>query len=83
IDQDTWNISRFGTSADTQYTTNKLEDTDEESNSIDNTKQQTKTLCITRRSRKFACPCGFNVICGHDCQDIVAVRLFIDKSGLQ
>ncbi|RIB07415.1 hypothetical protein C2G38_2147582 [Gigaspora rosea] len=61
IDQNTWNVFRFGTNVDTQDTTAKLEDTDEESNSIDNTKQQTKTLCFTHRSGKFACPCGFNV----------------------
>ncbi|CAG8834998.1 12731_t:CDS:2, partial [Gigaspora margarita] len=46
-------------------------------------KQLTKILYVTHRSRKFACPCAFNVICGHDCQDIIAVRLFINKSGLQ
>ena len=45
--------------------------------------KQTKTLCVTHRSGKFACPCGFYVIRGYDCQDIVAVRLFINKFGLQ
>ncbi|RIB27570.1 hypothetical protein C2G38_2160189 [Gigaspora rosea] len=45
--------------------------------------KQTKTLYVTCRSGNFACPCGFYVICGHDCQDIVAVRLFIDKVKLQ
>ncbi|RIB25812.1 hypothetical protein C2G38_2165044 [Gigaspora rosea] len=35
-------------------------------------KQHEKLLCVTRRSRKFACPCSFNIIRGHDCQDIVA-----------
>ncbi|RIB19798.1 hypothetical protein C2G38_2035773 [Gigaspora rosea] len=45
--------------------------------------KQTKTLYVTRRSGKFACPCGFYVIRGHDCQNIVAVRLFIDKVKLQ
>ncbi|KAF0519129.1 hypothetical protein F8M41_016647 [Gigaspora margarita] len=96
IDQDTWNVSCFSTYDDTQHTAikmedeieDKMEDIDKEnfkSNSIDecNIKQQTKTLYITRRNGKFACPCGFNVICDHECQDIVAVRLFIDKSGLQ
>ncbi|RIB17636.1 hypothetical protein C2G38_2037571 [Gigaspora rosea] len=93
---DTWNVSWFSTNDDTQHTAiemeneieDEMEDIDEEnfkSNSIDecNIKQQTKTLCITHRSGKFACPCGFNVIRSHECQDIVAVRLFIDKSGLQ
>ncbi|CAG8743872.1 548_t:CDS:1, partial [Dentiscutata heterogama] len=36
--------------------------------------KQTKTLCVICRSRNFACPCGFYIIRGHDCQDIVAVR---------
>ncbi|RIB12445.1 hypothetical protein C2G38_2200664 [Gigaspora rosea] len=44
IDQNTWNVFRFGTNADTQDIIAKLEDTNEESNSTDNTKQQTKTF---------------------------------------
>ncbi|RIB13420.1 hypothetical protein C2G38_2040996 [Gigaspora rosea] len=35
------------------------------------------------RSEKFACPCSFNVIRGHDCQDIIAVRFFIGELKLQ
>ncbi|CAG8736909.1 35664_t:CDS:2, partial [Racocetra persica] len=45
--------------------------------------KQTKTLYVIYKSGKFACLCGFYVIRGHDCQDIVAVRLFIDKVKLQ
>jgi len=42
-----------------------------------------KQLCVTRKNGKFACPCSFNVISGHDCQDIVAVHLFIEKLELR
>ncbi|RIB22619.1 hypothetical protein C2G38_2173562 [Gigaspora rosea] len=46
-------------------------------------KQHGKVLCVTRKNRKFACPCSFNVIRGHDCQDIAAVRFFINKFEAQ
>ncbi|RIB18925.1 hypothetical protein C2G38_2036498 [Gigaspora rosea] len=46
-------------------------------------KQHRKILCITRKNGKFACPCSFNVICGHDCQNIAAVRFFINEFEAQ
>ncbi|CAG8646878.1 1219_t:CDS:2 [Dentiscutata heterogama] len=42
-------------------------------------KQRRKLLCITRKSKKFACSCSYNIIHSHDCQNIVAVRFFINK----
>ncbi|CAG8568436.1 2474_t:CDS:2, partial [Racocetra fulgida] len=42
-------------------------------------KQHEKLLCVTRKNGKFACPCSFNIIRGHDCQDIAAVCFFINE----
>ena len=39
-------------------------------------KTEVKLLHVTYRNGKFACQCSFNVIRGHNCQDIVAVHLF-------
>ncbi|RIB20034.1 hypothetical protein C2G38_2180343 [Gigaspora rosea] len=47
-----------------------------ESEISDSIDEYNKILYITRRSGKFACPCSFNVIRGHDCQDIVAIYTF-------
>lgn len=94
IDQDSWNVIRFASkNIDIQYAT-ELEDNvdgankknEPESRSLDletigiiNKNQ----LCVTRKNGKFACPCSFNVISGHDCQDIVAVHLLIGKFELK
>jgi len=43
-------------------------------------KTEVKPLHVTYRNGKFACQCGFNVIHGHNCQDIVAVHLFRNNS---
>ncbi|CAG8645144.1 8726_t:CDS:10, partial [Ambispora gerdemannii] len=93
IDQNTWNVTQFAsTSIAIQYATAELEaDIDDaskknesESRSLElkitGSIDEKQWLCITRRNEKFACPCGFNVISDHDCQNIVAVHLFIDKS---
>ncbi|CAG8461465.1 9879_t:CDS:10 [Dentiscutata heterogama] len=85
IDQDTWIVSRFNMDVDIQYIAAESDDNDSDKDLFDehNIKQQEKTLYITYRSGKFACPCSFKVIRGHDCQDIVAVRFFIGELKLQ
>ncbi|KAG9286282.1 hypothetical protein G9A89_014268 [Geosiphon pyriformis] len=49
----------------------------------DSIEQWIKTLYVTCKNGKFACPCSFNFIRDHDCQDIVAVRLFIKESKIE
>jgi len=95
IDQNTWNVTRFAsTNIDIQYTTAEFEDNIDVANKEDKSKSKIlkleatgltddKQLCITRKNGKFACPCSFNVISSHDCQDIVAVRLLIGESELK
>ncbi|RIB25962.1 hypothetical protein C2G38_2164607 [Gigaspora rosea] len=84
IDQDAWNVFRFCTNVDTQYI--EMDDVSKknfESKISDSIDEYNKTLYVTHRNRKFACSYSFNVIRGHDCQDIVAVQLFINKPELQ
>lgn len=76
IDQDTWHVTRFAT-ADLEA------DIANKENKPEFNENNEKQLCIMRKNGKFACPCSFNVISGHECQDIVAVHLFIGKSKLQ
>ncbi|KAF0411274.1 hypothetical protein F8M41_008209 [Gigaspora margarita] len=82
--KDAWNVFRFCTNVDTQYIEmDEVSEKSFESENSDSIDECNKTLYVTHRSRKFACLCSFNIICGHECQDIVAVQLFIDKPELQ
>src|SRR4051812_44055867 len=97
-DHNTCNVFRFAsTNAIVHHTAVELEDNidpdpGEKENQeltsitdIDNYyfKTKVKPLQVTCRNGKFACQCGFNVIRGHDCQDIVAVHLFRNNSIIQ
>ncbi|CAG8704678.1 2487_t:CDS:2, partial [Ambispora gerdemannii] len=61
IDQDTWHV--------TWFTTADLED--DVVNKENKPEFNEKQLYVMRKNRKFACPCSFNVISDHECQDIV------------
>jgi len=76
IEQDTWHVTQFAT-ADLE------DDVENKENKPESNENNEKQLCVTHKNGKFACPCSFNVISGHECQDIVAVHLFIGKSKLQ
>ncbi|CAG8544888.1 12250_t:CDS:2, partial [Ambispora gerdemannii] len=76
IDQNTWHV--------TQFTTTDLEDdVVNKENKPESNENNEKQLCVMRKNGKFACSCSFNVISGHECQDVVAVHLFIGKSKLR
>jgi hypothetical protein len=81
-------VTRFAsTNVAIQYATVEFEDANKENEpefrslelQIADSLDEKKCLYVTRRNGKFSCPCSFNVMSGHDCQDIIAVHFFIGK----